>query len=313
MREWLALAALGASSGSLATGLGGFDVVAFASAADGPGVVATNNDGHSYSPISAEMSAGLLVGADDMVLTRNSGREAVQPPETGTRRSREKHEKVLGQDEEASTGNAIVDAAPAVGSGVREEQELVTEDLHYTGSRSGSHSNAKNSDFPRRDMEGNSVISASGSGFSKGGGDAQSLLLLNMDPLSPLLLLPRAPRMAGMKSFVLGLVLLLLAGWIILEGDDTVAFGPAHSLASAGDLDREDVSSIASTLLVLIGALSLLSAVYRHLHIVRQQLEWIQKAEEGIETARMLHQSRLKRILARQRYEGVITDVGKYG
>ncbi|CDI77935.1 hypothetical protein, conserved [Eimeria acervulina] len=215
----------------------------------------------------------------------------------------------------AAEAAAPAPAAAAAGSGARMKQEQVGDDLHsVVRDHSGSNSGMKKSGSRQRGLGGNSSRLRSGGGVFEGGGDGQSLLLLERDPLSPFLSLPKAPRMVGSKSFIFGLGLLFLAAWIGLEGDDTVVLGPAHFLTGVGDLDREDISAICSTLLAFLGTVSLFSAVYRHLKRVRQQREWIRKAEEGIDAARKLHESRLKKRLAREQAAGVVaTDVGKPG
>ncbi|CDJ37512.1 hypothetical protein, conserved [Eimeria tenella] len=121
--------------------------------------------------------------------------------------------------------------------------------------------------------------------------EGQSLVLLD-DPLYPLLFLPKAPRVLGAKVFVVGLLFLLLSVWISYERDESVTGGPAHVLARFASLDREDIASIASTLLAFLGIICLFSAVYRHFSSVRDQQNWIRRAEEGIDATWRLHRNR---------------------
>ncbi|CDJ62048.1 hypothetical protein, conserved [Eimeria necatrix] len=121
--------------------------------------------------------------------------------------------------------------------------------------------------------------------------EGQNLVLLD-DPLYPLLFLPKAPRVLGAKVFVVGLLFLLLSVWISYERDESVTGGPAHVLARFANLDREDIASVASTLLAVLGIICLFSAVYRHFSSVRDQQNWIRRAEEGIEATWRLHRNR---------------------
>ena len=130
--------------------------------------------------------------------------------------------------------------------------------------------------------------------------EGRNLLLLHGDPLTPLLLLPKAPPAPCTKSQAFGVVFLLLAVWMALEGDESVSRGPANTLARVADLDREDVASIGSSLLGFVACLLLLSGVYRYILMVHDQQKWAEKAERGISMARRFHQNRMHRLWERQ-------------
>ncbi|CDI74510.1 hypothetical protein, conserved [Eimeria praecox] len=347
MGKWLVLAALCVGSGNL---LSGSASIGSALAADTPSVAVYNDDGDEGLSVLAEVSTDLLGQAEGTVPLGTHERGAASAAESPDRSEQNAQEELLGQtllgqaegtvplgthergaasaaeSADRSEQNAQEEllgqtegespAPPSVTSAVAGfgggEQEVMTEDVSSTGSRSHSNGSAKEPDILQKDVGGNSAVLSSGSGISEGGGDGQNLLLLNKDPLSPLLMLPKAPRAFGMKSFFFGLGLLFLAAWIALEADDIVSVGPAHVLGSVWDLDREDIASIACTLLVLMGVSSLLSSAYKHIKRVRKQLDWIKRAEEGIETAKRLHQNRIKMILASQRAtDALVTGVGK--
>ncbi|CDJ30288.1 uncharacterized protein EMH_0006060 [Eimeria mitis] len=295
-KKLLAIAALSAAHS-------GLRVAEFAAAASGPSVAVYDDEGFADLPPSAEASPYMQENGEATLRIPREDVETAAVAESSDRTPKEDPEERLWHVESAqptvSSAAATVAASTgaAAGSGAGEAQEAVVDDMD---SPTSSLTRSDSSDIRQRGVQGNSAPLTNGGSGTEGGEEGQRLLLLDKDPLSPLLLLSRAPRGVGLKSFVLGLGCLLLAGLFALEGDDSIPRGPAHALAEFWDLDREDVSAIAFTLLVLLSTVSLISAVYRHFSRVRRQREWIQKAEEGIEAAKRIHQTRVKQILARQ-------------
>lgn len=127
-----------------------------------------------------------------------------------------------------------------------------------------------------------------------------NMLLLQHDPLVPLLLLPKPPPFRGTASLLMGFLLLFTSIWMSFESDESINVGPANLMARLADFDSQDTALIGSSLATGAAAVAFLIGFYSSLVSIHEQRRWIKRADHGIGLARRLHQNRMQILLDQQ-------------